>query len=100
MNKGELINNISESGQMPRAAARRALDRVLSIMTSAMKNGEKVTISGFGSFRVVDRAAQKGRNPQTGKPITIPARRVVKFKPARKLAERVGEQEITITQKN
>jgi DNA-binding protein HU-beta len=58
-------------------------------MTAAMKNGEKVTISGFGSFRVIDRAAQKGRNPQTGQTITIPARRVVKFRPAKKLAERV-----------
>ncbi len=89
MNKGELIASISESGQMTRATARKALDTVLTAMASAMENGEKVTISGFGSFKVVDRAAQKGRNPQTGKPITIPARRVVKFKPAKKLAQKV-----------
>ncbi len=89
MNKGELIANISESGQMTRAAARKALDTVLATMASAMQKGEKVTISGFGSFRVIDRAPQRGRNPQTGKPITIPARRVVKFKPAKKLAKRM-----------
>lgn len=89
MNKGELVISISESGRMTRAAARRALDTVLATMTNAMKKGEKVTISGFGSFRVIDRAPQRGRNPQTGQPITIPARKVVKFKPAKKLAERV-----------
>lgn len=89
MNKGELVENISVAGQMTRAEARRALDTVLANMTKAMKNGEKVTITGFGSFRVMDRAAQKGRNPQTGQVITIPARRVVKFRPAKKLAERV-----------
>jgi len=89
MNKGELVSSISESGNITRAAARRALDTVIANMTAAMKNGEKVTISGFGSFRVIDRAAQKGRNPQTGQTITIPARRVVKFRPAKKLAERV-----------
>ena len=89
MNKGELVENISVAGQMTRAEARRALDTVLANMTKAMKNGEKVTITGFGSFRVMDRAAQKGRNPQTGKVITIPARRVVKFRPAKKLAARV-----------
>lgn len=89
MNKGELIASISESGQMTRAAARKALDTVLATMASAMQNGEKVTISGFGSFKVINRAAQKGRNPQTGQSITIPARRVVKFKPAKKLAKRL-----------
>ena len=89
MNKGELVANISEAGNMTRATARRALDVVLANMTSAMRKGERVTITGFGSFRVIDRAAQKGRNPQTGQAIMIPARKVVKFKPAKKLAERV-----------
>ncbi len=89
MNKGELVANISEAGGMTRATARRALDVVLANMTSAMRKGERVTITGFGSFRVIDRAAQKGRNPQTGQAIMIPARKVVKFKPAKKLAERV-----------
>lgn len=89
MNKGELVASISEAGGMTQAAARRALDVVLANMTNAMKKGEKVTITGFGSFRVIDRAAQKGRNPQTGKTITIPARKVVKFRPAKKLTERV-----------
>lgn len=89
MNKGELVTSISEASGMTRAAARRALDVVLANMANAMEKGEKVTITGFGSFRVIDRAAQKGRNPQTGKTITIPARRVVKFRPAKRLTELV-----------
>jgi DNA-binding protein HU-beta len=90
MNKREFIESISESNQMTQAAARKALNTLLSTMMETMKDGEKVTISGFGSFRVVAKAAQKGRNPQTGQPIVIPARKVVRFKPARKLTEKVG----------
>ena len=90
MNKREFIENISESHQITQTAARKALDTLLSTMMETMKQGEKITISGFGSFKVVAKAAQKGRNPQTGQTIIIPARKVVKFKPARKLTERVN----------
>ena len=55
----------------------------------AMERGERVTIAGFGSFRVVERAEQKGRNPQTGEPLTIPAHNVVKFRPGKNLCKRV-----------
>ncbi len=89
MNKGELITRISRSRSMPRAAAKRALETVIATMVAAMKNGDKVLISGFGSFRVIDKAAQKGRNPQTGQSLVIPERRVVRFKPAKKLFSRV-----------
>ena len=89
MNKREFIESISESNQMTQSAARKALNTLLATMMETMKDGEKVTISGFGSFRVVAKAAQKGRNPQTGETIVIPARRVVKFKPAKKLTEKM-----------
>lgn len=89
MNKKELVEQISRSGNMSRAAARRALDRVIANMAEAMSKGDKVTLSGFGSFRVMDRAEQEGRNPQTGERITIPARRVIKFRPAERLKERL-----------
>lgn len=90
MNKREFIESISASNQMTQVAARKALNTLLATMMETMKDGEKVTISGFGSFRVVAKAAQKGRNPQTGQPIVIPARRVVKFKPAKKLTEKMS----------
>ncbi len=75
---------------MSQVAAREALDAILASMAASMEDGEKVTISGFGSFRVIDKAAQKGRNPQTGEEMIIPSRRVVKFKPSKKLTAKVA----------
>jgi DNA-binding protein HU-beta len=92
MNKGELVANIAESGELTKIAAGKALDSVLAHMADAMKRGERVTLAGFGSFRVMERAEQKGRNPQTGQAITIPAHNVVKFRPGKKLCSRVKIQ--------
>ncbi|WP_163337085.1 HU family DNA-binding protein [Desulfopila sp. IMCC35008] len=89
MNKGELIASIAETSGIPRVKAERALNMVLRNMANAMERGERVTLAGFGSFKVVERAAQKGRNPQTGGIITIPAHNVVKFKPGKNLFEKV-----------
>lgn len=89
MNKRELIKLIAENGNMTQVKAEQALSGVLSRVSDAMENGEKVSLSGFGSFRVVERAAQKGRNPHTGKSMTIPARNVVKFKAGKKLYTKV-----------
>ncbi|MGB3209913.1 MAG: HU family DNA-binding protein [Desulforhopalus sp.] len=90
MNKSELISTIAEVGGMTKVRAEKALNRVLSNLADAMEKGERVTLSGFGSFRVVERAAQKGRNPQTGQTIIIPAHNVVKFKPGKNLCSRVS----------
>lgn len=92
MNKGELVANIAKSGELTKIAAGKALDSVLAQMADAMKRGERVTLAGFGSFRVMERAEQKGRNPQTGQAITIPAHNVVKFRPGKKLCSRVKIQ--------
>ena len=89
MNKAKLIADIAESAEMTKVAAGKALDRVLAHMADAMERGERVTLSGFGSFRVVERAEQKGRNPQTGQPLTIPAHNVVKFRPGKRLCSKV-----------
>ena len=87
MNKGELVASIAESGDMTKVAAGKALDSVLANMAQAMERGERVTIAGFGSFRVVERAEQKGRNPQTGQEINIDARIVPKFVPGKALKD-------------
>jgi DNA-binding protein HU-beta len=89
MNKGELIASIAESNNMSRVVAARALDTFLANVINAIKKGDRVTIVGFGSFRVVERAAQKGRNPRTGQSLLIPAHNVVKFTPGRRLYDRV-----------
>lgn len=89
MNKSELVATIAEAGGMTKVRAEMALNKVLSRLVEAMEKGERVTLSGFGSFKVVERAAQKGRNPQTGEEIVIPAHNVVKFKPGKNLCSRV-----------
>lgn len=85
MNKGELVATIAEASGMTKMQAEHALNRVLTNMALAMEKGERVILSGFGSFRVVERVEKKGRNPQTGKIIIIPAHNVVKFRPAKTL---------------
>ena len=89
MNKGELITSIAESQNVSRAEAGKALDVFLANMVDAMKKGDRVTLVGFGSFRVVQRAAQKGRNPRTGQSLEIPAHNVVMFKRGKRLYARV-----------
>jgi DNA-binding protein HU-beta len=89
MNKGELVASIAEAGNMTKIRAEEVLNRVLANMAGAMEKGERVSIAGFGSFRVVERAEQKGRNPQNGQDITIPAHNVVKFKPGKHLCGRL-----------
>ncbi len=89
MNKAELIKEIAEAHGITMVMAGRALDSVLNNMGKAMEDGQRVIFSGFGSFHVAERAEQKGRNPQTGESISIPAHNVVKFKPGKKLRARV-----------
>ncbi len=89
MNKRELVSTIAEVEGITKVRAEEALNKVLSNLAVAMEKGERVTLSGFGSFKVVERAEQKGRNPQTGQAIIIPAHNVVKFKPGKNLSSRV-----------
>jgi DNA-binding protein HU-beta len=89
MNKGELIATIVESRNVSRQMAEKALAVFLACLVNAMKKGDRVTIFGFGSFRVVERAAKKGWNIHTGQSLEIPAHKVVKFKPGKRLVDRV-----------
>ena len=77
MNKAQLIDAIAEKAGLTKATVGEAL-----------KGGDKVALIGFGSFSVSERSARSGRNPQTGKTITIPAKKVVKFKAGAELAEK------------
>ena len=81
MNKGQLIDAIAKESGLTKAASEKALNATLSAVTDSLKSGDRVGLVGFGSFSVTERAARTGRNPQTGKEITIPAKKVVKFKP-------------------
>ncbi len=86
MNKAELIDAIASGSGLTKADAKRALDAFIDATTKSLKKGDRVALVGFGSFSVAKREARKGRNPQTGKEITIPAKKVVKFKPGAELA--------------
>ncbi len=85
MNKTELISKVAEQAGLKKVEATKAVTTMFEILRDTLKIGEKVAITGFGTFRVVQRAAREGRNPQTGRPIRIPATKVVRFKPAKDL---------------
>jgi len=80
MNKSDLIGKMASDAGISKAQATAALNSFLSSATSAMKSGDKVILVGFGTFSVSSREARKGRNPQTGAEINIPAKKVVRFK--------------------
>lgn len=86
MNKTELIAKIAEGSGLSKVDAKKALDATIEAITAAMKSEEKVALVGFGTFSVTERAARKGVNPATKEEITIPAKKVVKFKAGADLA--------------
>ena len=90
MTKAELVEKAAKDAGISKAAAATALNSYLTNITKALKkkNG-KVTLVGFGTFAKVRRKARKGRNPQTGQPIKIKARNVVKFRPGKKLRDSI-----------
>lgn len=90
MTKAELVQKIhAKAGLATKAQTEAALDAVVASLTDALQSGESVTFTGFGSFKITDRAARKGRNPRTGKEITIPASKAVKFTPGKMLKDAV-----------
>ncbi|OZG71285.1 DNA-binding protein HU [Hahella sp. CCB-MM4] len=90
MNKSELIDAVAASADISKAAAGRALDAVVESVTDALKKGEQVTLIGFGTFSVKERAARTGRNPQTGATINIAAAKVPSFKAGKALKDAVN----------
>jgi len=81
MTKAELIASIGKEAKISKASAEKAVNAFAGSVMKALKKGDKLTLTGFGTFSVVKRRARTGRNPQTGKEIKIPATRVAKFKP-------------------
>jgi len=91
MNKADLIDAIASEAKLSKADALRALDGFIHATTKSLKKGERVVIVGFGTFVTHKRAARTGRNPQTGKPIQIKAKRVAKFRVGVELAKAVNK---------
>jgi len=89
MTKTELVDVVAQKGGMTKAAAGRAVDAVVEAVTKALSKGEKVTVTGFGTFEVRHRAARMGRNPQTGATLHIAATKTPAFKAGKALKEAV-----------
>lgn len=89
MNKEDLVRLISERAGITKKASGEALNTVIESISSTLEKGDSISLVGFGSFKVVARAAREGRNPSTGEKMQIPASRSVKFTPGKALKERV-----------
>jgi DNA-binding protein HU-beta len=89
MNKTELVNNVAEAANITKVEAEKVVKSVLDSIAKALANDESVILIGFGSFSVTTRAARTGRNPQTGKEIQIAEKKVVKFRPGKKLTDSI-----------
>ncbi|MEO1517284.1 MAG: HU family DNA-binding protein [Bacteroidota bacterium] len=85
MNKGDLINRMAEEANLSKTQASEALNAVINCIGESLKDGNKVSLVGFGTFTVTTRNARPGRNPKTGESIMIPSKNVVKFKPGKEL---------------
>lgn len=90
MNKAELIEAMASDAGLSKADAKKALDGFINATTGALKKGDRISLIGFGSFSISERAARTGRNPQTGKEIQIAAKNVVKFKAGADLQDKVN----------
>ncbi len=90
MNKAELINAIAEEAGLSKADSKKALDGFIKSVSEALKSGDKVSLIGFGSFSISEKSERTGINPATKQPITIAAKKVVKFKAGAELAEMVN----------
>lgn len=89
MNKAELVDAIASEAKMTKVNAKKALEGIVSAISTSLKKKKNVTLVGFGSFKVKKLAARNGKNPRTGKPIKIAAKNVVRFKAGSNLASKV-----------
>ncbi len=90
MTKNELVRELADDFELPRKQVGEMVESILDKMTDVLKSGDKVQLTPFGQFKIRDRAARVARNPQTGEPVNVPAKRVLKFIPGKPLKEAVG----------
>ncbi|SDJ95494.1 MULTISPECIES: nucleoid-associated protein HU-beta [Ferrimonas] len=90
MNKSQLIDQIASGADISKAAASRALDSFIEAITDTLKEGDKISLVGFGTFEVRERAERTGRNPQTGEEIKIAAAKIPAFKAGKALKDAVN----------
>lgn len=91
MTKAELVEGVADAAELTKKDAERLVEIVFESIIETLNQGEKIELRGFGSFRVRERGARRGRNPKTGDPVSIPAKRVPYFKPGKELKELINE---------
>ena len=89
MNKAELVEEVADQTGITKKRSREAVDAIISAITDSLAREERVTLVGFGTFQAMERKARRGRNPQTGEELQIPAKKVPKFVPGKELREKV-----------
>ena len=93
MTKAELVEDVARAAELTKKDAERLVELVFESIIETLNRGEKIELRGFGSFRVRERGARRGRNPKTGAPVDIPAKRVPYFKPGKELKELINEED-------
>ena len=91
MTKADLVEKVAKEADMTKKDAEQLVEIIFDSITGSLNKGEKIELRGFGSFRVRERGARRGRNPKTGDPVSIPAKRVPYFKPGKELKELINE---------
>jgi integration host factor subunit beta len=90
MTKAELVEEVARAAELTKKDSEVIVDEVFKNIIQSLNKGEKIELRGFGSFRVRERDARRGRNPKTGDPVDIPAKRVPYFKPGKELKELIN----------
>ena len=90
MNKGDMVTAMAQAAKISKTDAEKTLNGMIAAVTGALKKGDSVTLVGFGTFSTSKRAARQGMNPRTKKKMTIPAKKVAKFKAGKKLNDSVA----------
>jgi len=91
MTKADLVERVAKETEMTKKDAEKLVEVIFDSIVTTLNEGEKIELRGFGSFRVRERNARKGRNPKTGEPVDIPAKRVAYFKPGKDLKELINK---------
>lgn len=90
MNKQEFVSAMAEKTEMTKKNAAEVVDAIIAVITETLASGEEISLSGFGKFKITERAARKGRNPQTGEEIDIEAKSTPKFSPSKAFKEAIN----------
>ena len=94
MTKADLVEEVARAADLTLKDSEVIVEEVLSFLIETLRRGEKIEVRGFGSFRVRERQARRGRNPKTGEPVDVPAKRVPHFKPGKELKELINRKAV------